>query len=118
MGGDIRVCQKQLASCEAERKKAVETAQTSAAAASAFFAKYPLLEPLARERWAALSGPDKAKPDRAVAQAAEKAQTKLDEALQLYLTGTLEPAQKAYNERYVCDYPLGLATVLTGYIHV
>ena len=109
VGGDIRVCQKQLASCEAERKKAVETAQTSADAANAFFAKYPLLEPLARERWAALSGPDKAKPDRAVAQAAEKAQTKLDEALQLYLTGTLEPAQKAYNERYVCDYPLGLA---------
>ena len=111
VGGDIRVCQKQLASCEAERKKAVETAQTSADAANAFFAKYPLLEPLARERWAALSGPDKAKPDRAVAQAAEKAQTKLDEALQLYLTGTLEPAQKAYNERYVCDYPLGLAGV-------
>ena len=109
VGGDVRVCQKQLASCEAERKKAVETAQTSADAANAFFAKYPLLEPLARERWAALSGPDKAKPDRAVAQAAEKAQTKLDEALQLYLTGTLEPAQKAYNERYVCDYPLGLA---------
>ena len=111
VGGDIRVCQKQLASCEAERKKAVETAQTSADAANAFFAKYPLLEPLARERRAALSGPDKAKPDRAVAQAAEKAQTKLDEALQLYLTGTLEPAQKAYNERYVCDYPLGLAGV-------
>ncbi len=111
VGGDIRVCQKQLASCEAERKKAVETAQTSADAANAFFAKYPLLEPLARERWAALSGPDKAKPDCAVAQAAEKAQTKLDEALQLYLTGTLEPAQKAYNERYVCDYPLGLAGV-------
>ena len=74
-------------------------------------AKKLLLEPLARERWAALSGPDKAKPDHAVAQAAEKAQTKLDEALQLYLTGTLEPAQKAYNERYVCDYPLGLAGV-------
>ena len=104
-------CQKQLASCEAERKKAVETAQTSADAANAFFAKYPLLEALARERWATLSGPDKAKPDRAVAQAAEKAQTKLDEALQLYLTGTLEPAQKAYNERYVCDYPLGLAGI-------
>ena len=46
---------------------------------------------------------------RAAAQAAEKAQAKLDDALAVYLTGTLEPAQKAYNEHYVCDYPLGLA---------
>jgi uncharacterized protein YPO0396 len=45
----------------------------------------------------------------AAAQAAEKAQAKLDDALAVYLTGTLEPAQKAYNEHYVCDYPLGLA---------
>ena len=33
----------------------------------------------------------------------------VDDALTAYLTGTLEPAQKAYNEHYVCDYPLGLA---------
>ena len=113
VGGDIRVCQKQLASCEAERKKAVETAKTSAEAAENFFAKYPLLEPLARERWEQLekADPQNAKSPRAAAQAAEKAQPKLDESLQLYLTGTLEPAQKAYNERYVCDYPLGLAGV-------
>ena len=113
VGGDIRVCQKQLASCEAERKKAVETAKTSADAAESFFAKYPLLEPLARERWEQLekADPQNAKSPRAAAQAAEKAQPKLDESLQLYLTGTLEPAQKAYNERYVCDYPLGLAGV-------
>ena len=45
----------------------------------------------------------------AAAQAAEKAQARLDDALTAYLTGTLEPAQKAYNEHYVCDYPLGLA---------
>ena len=113
VGGDIRVCQKQLASCEAERKKAVDTAKTSAEAAESFFAKYPLLEPLARERWEQLekADPQNAKSPRAAAQAAEKAQPKLDESLQLYLTGTLEPAQKAYNERYVCDYPLGLAGV-------
>ena len=113
VGGDIRVCQKQLASCEAERKKAVETAKTSAETAENFFAKYPLLEPLARERWEQLekADPQNAKSPRAAAQAAEKAQPKLDESLQLYLTGTLEPAQKAYNERYVCDYPLGLAGV-------
>ena len=113
VGGDIRVCQKQLASCEAERKKAVETAKTSADAAEQFFAKYPLLEPLARERWEQLekADPQNAKSPRAAAQTAEKAQPKLDESLQLYLTGTLEPAQKAYNERYVCDYPLGLAGV-------
>ena len=42
-------------------------------------------------------------------RAAEKAQATLDDALAVYLTGTLEPAQKAYNEHYVCDYPLGLA---------
>ena len=113
VGGDIRVCQKQLASCEAERKKAVETAKTSAETAERFFAKYPLLEPLARECWEQLekADPQNAKSPRAAAQAAEKAQPKLDESLQLYLTGTLEPAQKAYNERYVCDYPLGLAGV-------
>ena len=113
VGGDIRVCQKQLASCEAERKKAVETAKASAEAAEHFFAAYPLLEPLARERWEQLTkaDPQNARTPRAAAQAAEKAQAKLDESLQLFLTGTLEPAQKAYNERYVCDYPLGLSGV-------
>jgi len=45
----------------------------------------------------------------AAAQAAEKAQAKLDDALTVYLNSTLEPAQRAYNQRYVCDYPLGLA---------
>ena len=113
VGGDIRVCQKQLASCEAERKKAVETAKASAEAAEHFFAAYPLLEPLARERWEQLTkaDPQNARTPRAAVQAAEKAQAKLDESLQLFLTGTLEPAQKAYNERYVCDYPLGLSGV-------
>ena len=105
-GGDIRVCQKQIASCEAERKKAGETAQQSADAARSFFAAHPLVEPLARTRMLALAPADK---PRAAAQAAEKAQAKLDDALAVYLTGTLEPAQKAYNEHYVCDYPLGLA---------
>jgi len=64
------------------------------------------VEPLARTRMLALAPADK---PRAAAQAAEKAQAKLDDALAVYLTGTLEPAQKAYNEHYVCDYPLGLA---------
>lgn len=105
-GGDIRVCQKQIASCEAEQKKAGETVQQSADAARSFFAAHPLVEPLARTRMLALAPADK---PRAAAQAAEKAQAKLDDALAVYLTGTLEPAQKAYNEHYVCDYPLGLA---------
>mgnify|MGYP005963461711 CR=1 FL=1 len=47
VGGDIRVCEKQIASCEAEQKKAGETAQQSADAARKFFAAHPLLEPLA-----------------------------------------------------------------------
>ena len=105
-GGDIRVCEKQIASCEAEQAKAGETAQQSADAAKSFFAAHPLVEPLARSRMLALAPADK---PRAAAQAAEKAQAKLDDALAVYLTGTLEPAQKAYNEHYVCDYPLGLA---------
>ena len=109
VGGDIRVCEKQLASCEAEQAKAVETAQQSAAAAEDFFAKHPLLEPLARERKKGLMTDGRT--PRAAAQAAEKAQAKLDDVLQAYLTTTLEPAQKEYNERYVCDYPLGLAGV-------
>jgi len=106
VGGDIRVCEKQIASCEAEQKKAGETAQQSADAARKFFAAHPLLEPLARTRMQALAPADK---PAAAAQAAEKAQARLDDALTAYLTGTLEPAQKAYNEHYVCDYPLGLA---------
>ena len=106
MGGDIRVCEKQIASCEAEQKKAGETASQSADTAKAFFAAHPLVEPLARARMQALAPADK---PRAAAQAAEKAQAKLDDALAVYLTGTLEPAQKAYNEHYMCDYPLGLA---------
>ena len=65
------------------------------------------MEPLSRSRQQALTGPDKS--PRAAAQAAEKAQAKLDDALTVYLNSTLEPAQKAYNQRYVCDYPLGLA---------
>ena len=106
-GGDIRVCEKQLTSCEAEKKKAGDTAAQSAKATETFFAAHPLIEPLSRTRWQALTGPDKS--PRTAAQAAEKAQARLDDALAVYLTGTLEPAQKAYNERYVCDYPLGLA---------
>ena len=106
VGGDIRVCEKQIASCEAEQKKAGETAQQSAAAAQSFFAAHPLVEPLARTRMQTLAAPGK---PRAAMQAAEKAQARLDDALTAYLTGTLEPAQKAYNEHYVCDYPLGLA---------
>ena len=109
VGGDIRVCEKQLASCEAEQSKAVATAQQSAEAAQHFFAGHPLLEPLAQERKSFLMADGRTA--RAAAQAAEKAQTKLDDTLQAYLTTTLEPAQKAYNERYVCDYPLGLAGV-------
>ena len=109
VGGDIRVCEKQLASCEAEQTKAVETARQSTAAAEAFFGKYPLLEPLAQERKKGLMTGGRTA--RAAAQTAEKAQTKLDDALQSYLSTTLEPAQKEYNERYVCDYPLGLAGV-------
>ena len=107
-GGDIRVCEKQIASCEAEQKKAGQTAQQSADAARSFFAAHPLVEPLARTRMLALAPADK---PRAAAQAAEKAQAKLDDALAVYLTGTLEPAQKEYNARYVCDYPLGLAGI-------
>ena len=109
VGGDIRVCEKQLASCEAEQTKAVETARQSTAAAEAFFGKYPLLEPLAQERKKGLMTGGRTA--RAAAQTAEKVQTKLDDALQSYLSTTLEPAQKEYNERYVCDYPLGLAGV-------
>ena len=109
VGGDIRVCEKQLASCEAEQTKAVETARQSTAAAEAFFGKYPLLEPLAQERKKGLMTGGRTA--RAAAQTAEKAQTKLDDTLQSYLSTTLEPAQKEYNERYVCDYPLGLAGV-------
>ena len=109
VGGDIRVCEKQLASCEAEQTKAVETARQSTAAAEAFFGKYPLLEPLAQERKKGLMTGGRTA--RAATQTAEKAQTKLDDALQSYLSTTLEPAQKEYNERYVCDYPLGLAGV-------
>ena len=54
-GGDIRVCEKQLASCEAEQARAGETARLAKEAADRFFGQYPLLEPLARERFAALS---------------------------------------------------------------
>ena len=106
-GGDLRVCEKQISSCEAEQQKAVDTAEKSAQAAESFFAAHPLVEPLSRSRQQALTGPDKS--PRAAAQAAEKAQAKLDDALTVYLNSTLEPAQKAYNQRYVCDYPLGLA---------
>ena len=107
-GGDIRVCEKQLASCEAEQAKAEETARQAKDAADRFFAQHPLLEPLARERFAALS---KDKGPRYAAQSAEKAQARLDDALAVYLTGTLEPAQKEYNTRYVCDHPLGLTGI-------
>lgn len=106
-GGDLRVCEKQISSCETEQQKAVDTAEKSAQAAESFFAAHPLVEPLSRSRQQALTGPDKS--SRAAAQAAEKAQAKLDDALTVYLNSTLEPAQKAYNQRYVCDYPLGLA---------
>ena len=58
-GGDIRVCEKQIASCEAEQAKAGETAQQSADAAKSFFAAHPLVEPLARSRMLALAPADK-----------------------------------------------------------
>ena len=106
-GGDLRVCEKQISSCEAEQQKAVDTAEKSAQAAESFFAAHPLVEPLSRSRQQALTGPDKS--PRVAAQAAEKAQAKLDDALTVYLNSTLEPAQREYNRRYVCDYPLGLA---------
>ena len=109
VGGDIRVCEKQIASCEAEQGKAVETAAQSREAAEAFFAQHPLLEPLAQERKKGLMTGGRTA--RAAAQTAEKAQTRLDDALRAYLASTLEPAQRDYNEHYVCDYPLGLAGV-------
>ena len=109
VGGDIRVCEKQIASCEAEQSKAVETAAQSREAAEAFFAQHPLLEPLAQERKKGLMTGGRTA--RAAAQTAEKAQTRLDDTLRAYLASTLEPAQRDYNEHYVCDYPLGLAGV-------
>ena len=109
VGGDIRVCEKQIASCEAEQGKAVETAAQSREAAETFFAQHPLLEPLAQERKKGLMTGGRTA--RAAAQTAEKAQTRLDDTLRSYLASTLEPAQRDYNEHYVCDYPLGLAGV-------
>ncbi|MFR6092134.1 MAG: SbcC/MukB-like Walker B domain-containing protein, partial [Faecalibacterium prausnitzii] len=106
-GGDIRVCEKQLASCEAEQTKAEETARQAKDAADRFFAQYPLLEPLARERFAALS---KDKGPRYAAQSAEKAQARLDDAWPS-TSPAPEPAQKEYNTRYVCDHPLGLTGI-------
>ena len=85
-GGDIRVCEKQLASCAAEQSQAVAAAQQSAGAAQTFFEKYPLLEPLAQERKKGLMTGGRTA--RAAAQTAEKAQTKLDDTLQSYLTGS------------------------------
>lgn len=35
-GGDLRVCEKQISSCEAEQQKAVDTAEKSAQAAESF----------------------------------------------------------------------------------
>ena len=89
VGGDIRVCEKQIASCEAEQGKAVETAAQSREAAEAFFAQHPLLEPLAQERKKGLMTGGRTA--RAAAQTAEKAQTRLDDTLRSYLTSTLEP---------------------------
>jgi ATP-binding cassette subfamily B protein len=40
-GGDLRVCEKQISSCEAEQQKAVDTAEKSAQAAESFFAAHP-----------------------------------------------------------------------------
>ena len=108
-GGDVRVCRRQLDSCAVGRQQAVETARQSEDAAKAFFAREPLLEPLARSRWEELAKGERS--PRAAALAAEKAQTRLDEAVQSWLTSELEPAQREYNTRYVCDYPLGLAGV-------
>ena len=87
VGGDIRVCEKQIASCEAEQSKAVETAAQSREAAEAFFAQHPLLEPLAQERKKGLMTGGRTA--RAAAQTAEKAQTRLDDALRAYLTLSL-----------------------------
>ena len=70
-GGDLRVCEKQISSCEAEQQKAVDTAEKSAQAAESFFAAHPLVEPLSRSRQQALTGPDKS--PRAAAQAADDA---------------------------------------------
>ena len=89
VGGDIRVCEKQIASCEAEQGKAVETAAQSREAVEAFFAQHPLLEPLAQERKKGLMTGGRTA--RAAAQTAEKAQTRLDDTLRSYLTSTLEP---------------------------
>ena len=70
-GGDLRVCEKQISSCETEQQKAVDTAEKSAQAAESFFAAHPLVEPLSRSRQQALTGPDKS--PRAAAQAADDA---------------------------------------------
>lgn len=104
VSGDVRVCQRQLDTWESEWKRAVDTAASSASAAQAFGSQYPLLETMAKERRAALS-PNA----RDAAQAAERSQAQLDDSLQAYLRRMLEPAQQEYNQRYVCDYPLGLA---------
>ena len=40
-GGDLRVCEKQITSCETEQQKAVDTAEKSAQAAESFFCRPP-----------------------------------------------------------------------------
>ncbi len=105
-GGDIRVCEKQLASCEAEQTKAEETARQAKDAADRFFGQHPLLEPLARERFAALSknkGPRYAGPPKGTGPAGRR-------------TGRLphrhpRACPEEYNTRYVCDHPLGLTGI-------
>ena len=108
VGGDIRVCEKQLASCEAEQTKAVETARQSTAAAEAFFGKYPLLEPLAQERKKGLMTGGRTA--RAARRPPKRPRPSWTTGCKVICPRRWS-RQKEYNERYVCDYPLGLAGV-------
>ncbi len=103
LGGDIRLALRRLDDCEAGREKAESRESESKQAAEQFFIGKPLLRPLA-EKQLAESGEIPA----ARLENARRAKERLGEKARTAAATRLEPAQRAYNERYVCDYKPGL----------
>ena len=106
LAGEIRVCQEHQRGCEEKLAAAEAGARRSEEGCTEYFAAHPEAEPQARERWQLLKDHDA--PEAAL-EAARTAQNRLEEGLRRQVAAQLEPAQREYNARYVCDYALGLA---------
>lgn len=105
VSGEKAVCTSNAKTAQAQQEQAIVLAETAELALEQYWVKFPLIEEAVAAKYA------EASKSRTAAEI-YKNQTDFDRQLKnradRFLLDTLCPKQRQYNDRYTCDYPLGL----------